>query len=371
MSVTTPTRTKPYKIFTELDEIASSYKSTSQEKVPGLKRSQYQVIRMCEFYSDSKYMGANLGNVRRIGRGTIDVPFYNIVNFRVALAKTATDLDIKDIQITADHPNYQVESMLLNREAYEWMKEAEFAKTLNTMGQTRPKYGGYLIKKVEKNGKLDISVVRWTNVYTGQNNILREPIVENHHMTPVELNDMADAWDKDTVRAVLKAHKAIKNEKRPNSIDVYEITGEFPKALYSDADGTKPEDIKEEDKYIYSLQRHFVADLDSKKYLLHCDELSGTMEDYYEYLTWEDNGYALGRGVIEDSEEAQVWTNDAVINESIAMQLAGRVGIKTNSKKLGNNILEHDHGKIYELEKDADINSFNLAPQLSASTRIR
>jgi len=57
-----------------------------------------------------------------------------------------------------------------------------------------------------------------------------------------------------------------------------------------------------------------------------------------------------------------VWTNEAVIEESLAMKLAGRVGLKTTSKKLGNNILAHDHGKIYELEDGKDINSFNLAP---------
>lgn len=349
-----------YKIFTELDEIETNYKHKGGlEKITGLKRSQYDVIKMCEYYSDSRYLGSYYNNEKFVGSngGKIAVPFYNIVNYRVTLAKTATDLDIKDIQIISDNPKHQVESMLLNREAYEWMKKDEFSKTLNQMGHTRPKYGGYLIKRTETKGKLNIDVVRWTNVWTDQNDILGGPIVELHPMSPVAIKKKGDVWE--NVDEVLKAHRAVKITDRASSIDVYEVTGELPISILKDSQG---EEATDDDKYNYSLQRYFVANLNGKKYLLHSEELSGEMTDYYEYLSWEENGYGLGRGIIEDCEEAQVWTNDAVINESIAMTLAGRVGIKTNSKKLGQNVLEHDHGKIYELEENKDINSFSLAP---------
>ncbi len=342
-----------YKIFQEIDDLKSAYEQDSLEKISGLTRSQYQVIRMCEFYTDSKYLGSYIGNKKTIGRGSIDVPFYNIVNYRVALAKTATDLDIKDIQIVSDNPEHQVESMLLNREAYEWMKTSEFSVTLNQMGTNRPKYGGYLVKKCYEDGELKIDVVRWTNVITDQNKILGGPIVETHHMSPVEVNSKKDIWD--NTKEVLKAFKGSKE----TCIDIFEVTGEFPLSIYNNAEDLEG---REDDEYTYSLQRYFVAKVGAKNFLLSCEELDGEMKDYYAYLSWEENGYGLGRGVIEDSEEAQVWTNDAVINEAIAMTLAGRVGLKTTSKKLGNNILEHDHGKIYELEEGKDINSFNLAP---------
>lgn len=347
--------TTQYKIFTELDEIDSRFHNIYQEKIEGLKRSQYQVIKMCEYYSDSRYLEANYGN--RLNKTGRPVPFSNIVNYRVALAKTATDLDIQNFTITADDPKHQVHSMLLNREAFEWMKTSGFALTLNQMGLARPKYGGYLLKKTEKEGELKIDVVRWTSVYTDQNDILGGPIVEKHYLSPVEINKKGDVWE--NTKEVLQAYKKIKSGDTAASIEVYEITGEFPKSIFKDALG---EEHTDEEEYEYSLQRYFIAELDEMKFLMYGEELTGTMEDYYAYLSWEENGYGLGRGVIEDSEEAQVWTNDAVINESIAMALAGRVGVKTNSKKLGNNILEHDHGKIYEIEDGKDINSFQLAP---------
>lgn len=73
-------------------------------------------------------------------------------------------------------------------------------------------------------------------------------------------------------------------------------------------------------------------------------------------------GRGLGRGVIEDAEEAQVWTNDAVKNEKNAMDLAGKVVLKTTSKKIGNNILEIDNGKIFELEDGKELEVLNLTP---------
>ena len=348
--------TYQYKIFAELEELTSNYEDKSLEKIEGLTRKQKDIIKMCEYYSDSKYMGANKGN--RLGGDGRPVPFQNIVNYRVALAKTATDLDIKDITIVSDNPDHQVHSMLLNREVYEWMKETNFSLTLNEMGYTRPKYGGYLIKRVLDEDDMRIEVVKWTNVITDQMDILNgSPIVEEHPMTPVMLKEKDGVWE--NVREVLKAYKDLDEQERELGIKVQEITGEMPMCVYKDATG---EEVTEEDEYTYSLQRYFVAEVGSEKFYMYGEELSGKLTDYYEYLTWEDNGFGLGRGVIEDSEEAQVWTNDAVINESIAMSLAGRVGIATDSKKLGNSVLEHDHGKIYELESGKSMTSINFQP---------
>lgn len=347
--------TNQYKIYGEIDEIQSNYEGGRSERIAGLYRSPFQIVKMCEYYSNSRYLSVYQDgqyNKDALGR---DKPFYNIVNFRVALAKTATDLDIKDIQIVSDNPKHDVKSMLLNREAYEWMKE-DFSLTLNKMGSTRPKYGGYLLKKTMEEGKLKIDVVDWTKVSTSVSDIMGNPIVEEHNLSPVQLKRKDGVWD--NVDDVLRANKKRKGiEKR--TITVYEAVGEFPKMYLNDFNG---KDSTAKDEFTFSLQRYFVADVDGEKFPLYSEELDGTMEDYYEYLSWEDQSLDLGRGVIEDSEEAQVWTNDAVMNEKNAMDLAGRVGIKTTSKRLGSNVLEHDHGKIYELEQGADINAFNLAP---------
>jgi hypothetical protein len=69
--------TNNYKIFSEIDYIKTSYQGSRLEKISGLYRSQYQVIKMCEYYSSSRYMGKT-GNKDPLGR---EKPFYNIVNY--------------------------------------------------------------------------------------------------------------------------------------------------------------------------------------------------------------------------------------------------------------------------------------------------
>ncbi len=348
--------TNTLKIYQELKDIESQYTSGNIDIIDGLTFSQFKVIKMCEFYSNSTYlkMGKKGRNTDPMGRPK---PFYNIVNYRVALAKTATDLDIKDIQIASDNPKYQVESMILNREAYEWMKTSGFSLTLNKMGSTRPKYGGYLVKKTEIDGKLNIDVVEWTKVWTDQADILGGAIVERHFLSPVEIKAKDKSWD--NVTDVLKAHKKMGDKKDPR-IEVREITGEFPVCVFKNANGQKETD---EDEFTFSLQKYFIAFIDGKDYLLYSDELGGKITDIYEYLSWEEMaGRGLGRGVIEDSEEAQIWTNDSVINEKNAMDLAGKVGIKTDDKKVGNNVLEHDNGKIYQIEQGKMLETISFTP---------
>ncbi len=353
-----------YKIFKTVKELKDNYRNSTIQIIDGLYFSQYKTIKMCEFYSNSRYLGSGVSDARfgiGIGANTNkdalgrDKPFYNIVNYRVMLAKTATDLDIKDIQIVSDDPKHQVQSMLLNKEAYEWMKATGFSLTLNQMGSSRPKYGGYLIKKSFVDKELKIDVVDWNKVETDQSDILGGPIVECHYMSPVELSKKSDSWE--NVNEVLEAFEKSREKNKTARIEVYEVHGEFPKCIYNDAEGVVD---KENDDYEYSLQRYYIANVLEKYYLMSCDEID---ELPYEYLAWESMpGRGLGKGVIEDSEEAQVWTNDSVINEKNAMDLAGKVFVKTTSKKIGNNILEMDNGKMFELEAGSDINSFNLVP---------
>lgn len=351
-----------YKIFGELETLKSSFETDQIQIIDGLYFKQWDIIRMCEFYSNSKYL---TGNVDTMGR---DKPFYNIVNYRVALAKTGTDLEIKDIQIQSDNPKHYTMSMFLNRESQKWMKdkEVQFEKILNEMGVTRPKYGGYMIKRSWEGKKLKIGVVQWKNLITDQVDILGGPIVEIHYMTPVEISKKKSAWY--NVTAVLKAFKKAQvglqgSKKVPlGKIPVYEIQGEFPVAMLKDAE--EDPNITDGDYYKYCLQKYFIAVVNDTKFLMYSEDRSGKkITDTYRYLAWEEMpGRGLGKGVIEDSEEAQVWTNDAVSNEKSAMDLAGKVAIKTTSKKLANNILEVDNGKIFQLDPNTDMGSINFSP---------
>lgn len=342
-----------YKIHNELEQIEDNYEKGTITIVDGLQFSHAETIKLCEFYSNSRYLDGQKDEKGRIK------PFYNIVNYRVTLAKVATDIDIKDIQISSDDPKHAVESMLLNKEAYKWMKAENFSLTLNKMGYKRPKYGGVLVKKFLDKKGLHIDVVDWRNVYVDPVDIMGNPIVECHYMTPVELKAKAGVWEDidDALEAIAKKGKKENNGEYTNRMEVYEIHGQFTKSCIADFKG---EDYSAEDDFEYSNQVYFVGKIAGKFFNFFGEEED---ESPYMYLPWEEmEGRSLGRGVIEDSTEAQVGTNDAVINEKNAMDLAGRVVGKTNAKKLSNNLMEVDNGKIFELGPGEDINILNLTP---------
>ena len=231
------------------------------------------------------------------------------------------------------------------------MKESNFAQTLNEMGETRARYGGVLVKKChEKGEEMKVEVVEWKNVVTDQVDILKGVIIEKHFMTPNELRKKKDIWSNTEEAIELYAKKGY--TRTDERIEVWEAHGEFPTDyLADDVDASEAKD--------FSQQIHFFAVKNSKQAHLYWAE---EKELPYKYLAWKRiAGVALGKGVVAEGKEAQAWTNDAVQKKQAAMELSGKVILKTNSKKIGNNVMtDLDNGSIVVLEDNKDLNVINL-----------
>ena len=333
-----------YKIFKYTDNLIDAYKE-STERVSGLIRNPKDILRTIEFYTNSQYMS---GNKDALGR---EKPFYNVCNYRVTVAKTATDLDVKDIRFEPDSLKFSTKTMLINKELYKYLKETNFSLTLNEIGITRPKYGGVLVKKNKVGGKLDIGVVDWTNVEFDPSDILGGAIIETFYLQPSELAGKED-WE--NVQEVLEAHyKATKD--KPAKIEIKEISGEFPDSMYPDNENNN--EYKDTGKY--ERMCFYIACIGKKKYMLYYEY---EKDIRYKYLPWEAVGTGLGRGVVEDGFESQVWQNDAMISMKNAMELSGKVVLATDSNKVsGNAITGVDNGHIFQLEPGRSVTSLNLS----------
>lgn len=332
---------KEAKLLTK--QLVKSYEEDKIEIVEGLLYSQYETLRRIEFYWNSKYTSGQTDELGRVK------PFYNISKFRVNVATRATDLDIKDVKVTSDDPDDRVRSLVFNKEIYNWMKGVNFGRTLNIAGQTRAKYGGVLVKKVEKDGDLDIQVVEWKNVITDQVDIIGGTIIEKHYMSPVELANKRDVWS--NVEEAIKKCSG-KDENKTNKIVVYEVHGEFPE--------TYSPDYENGDPYTFRKMMFILAGNEANIPLYYEEE----KELPYKYLAWDKiSGRGLGAGIVEDGFEAQQWTNDAIIAEKNVMDLSGKIFIKTNSENLGSNIhTDADSGQIFQLEDGEDANVLQLMP---------
>jgi len=334
-----------YKIFTHLDDIIDSYKEPVK-RIDGLLRDPKDIIRTVEFYTNNEFLS---GSRDELGR---EKPFYNVVNYRVTTAKTNTDLDVKDIKYEPDSLKDSVPAMLINHELYKYLKESNFSLTLNEMGITRPKYGGVLVKKYKEANELHIEVVDWVNVDFDPADVMGGAIIETFYLQPSELAEKADVWD--NVDEVLKAHNKL-NKNKPAKIEVKQVSGEFPESFYPDNENNQ--EYKDNGKY--ARMCFYIACVGKKKYLLYYEY---SKETEYKYLPWEAIGKGLGRGVVEDGFNSQVWINDAMISMKNAMELSGKVILSTDSQKVsGNAITGVNNGHIFELEPGRSITSLNLS----------
>lgn len=333
-------------ILKEIKNIKDNYEGGSITIVDGLDFSQYQLLRQIEFYSNSKY----LDDAEYEGWK----PFYNIVNFRVNVAIRATDQDTKDINVYTENPEYYVRSMIFNREVKNWMRESYFSRTLNDITETRVRYGGAYVKRVIKNGKLSIEVPRWKNLITDPVDP-KGTIIEKHYMTPIQLDEKRGVWDNleenwDNVEKVLKKQYG-KNATNSDRVCVYEVEGIFPNELL------------EEDKEGYSLQKHFILGNSDGEMVatLHSEEKK---ESDYKYVAYDEvPGRALGRGVVEDGLEAQIATNDMILAEKDIMDISKMTLFFTDSKILQNNALQDtETGDIIKIDRGDQIGVLNTVP---------
>lgn len=345
-------------IFVELNRQNENYNNGFITLIDGLTFSQWQTLKKIEFYSNSKYL---TGDKDELGR---DKPFYNIVNYRVNVAVRATDIDVKDIKIISDNPNFAEYAFLYNHEAYEWMKQSDFSLFLNQFGQTRARYGGVLVKKCQykepgEQEELEIEVVPWKNVITDPVDICNGVITEKHYMLPNELAEKRDVWE-NIDKALKLGTKMEKNlqkgvaQTQTNRIPVYEITGVFNETF-------DPEIGEGGDETVFKLMRFVVAGDAGNQVLLFKEDLE---ESPYKYLSWENvPGRGLGRGVVEEGFEAQRWTNDAVIGETNAMTLSGKVVMVTDSEDVGNNaITDLVNGSVIKVKRGETVQSLSLLP---------
>lgn len=320
-----------------MDELVEGYPQDDREIVDGLFYNAYDTFKTIEYYTSSKYLG---GQTDSLGR---DKPFRNIVNFRVNTAVKATEFDTKDIQLVTDEDGDYVATMLLSRELHDWMKDQNMAKTINDMIYIRPKYGELCVKKIEKDGELKLKICDWRKLIVDPSDPDDGITIEQHTFQPHQL--LKKNWD--YVEDIVREYEEGKNVEggEEDGIIVYEAVGYF-----------KVSDVAESDDDSYKLYKVITC----KGHLLYSKEIDSIP---YKFLSWENVNGRLGRGVVEDGFEAQIWTNDAVIKERDVTEIASRVFFKTTDDKLEDNaLIGIDNGSIIHLQDGKDFSLVNALP---------
>ena len=294
--------------------------------------NQYDTLNQIVAYTDSHYTSGQIDERNR------RKPFFNISNRILHKQRTAEDIDTKDINLTTQRPDHYAKSMLMSVANKKWMKLTNFPLTLNKMTETRGRFGGLLVKKVIKDGMVTIEVADLSQLITDPVDIASGTKIDPQKYNASELIDMKKSgwYNIDEAIALNEMDDSTDNT---DYIDVYIIDGVLPRT-YKDENAEKNE---------YSHQMHVITlsttlddngDEKTEGITLYCSE---TKENVYKYLPYENvSGRSLGRGMVEQSFEAQMSINEIIINEKNTMDVTGKAlaTVQGGSGIKGSNILD-------------------------------
>lgn len=325
----------------KLDDHASAYENGTVTIADNIDFSTRDTVRQVIHYSLSKYMG---GQVDEYGRR---MPFQNIGNFIVDLEWRAKNIDRKHIRGVAKDGDW-LYSLVVNKELQQLLFEMNFGKVIDDYQRKKTEFGAVLMKKTETGGNLVIEPVQWNNLIVDQHDILGGIKIEKNFLSLLDLEKKANLWTYESENDLSAFIQQLKKRKEGRG-EVWDVEGEFTEA---EVMGEGSEELG-----IWNL---IIGIAGNKKYPLFAKKLK---ESRYKYdMRKAVEGRDFGVGVWEEMFEPQIWINEAVISEKEAMDIAGKVIIRTSKKNIPAALLLRN-GEMLEMSNEDKFEPVSLSPQ--------
>ena len=301
--------------------------------------SMYEVVNTIDAYMNSVHIS---GPSDALGR---EKPFFNIVVAARNIWYRATDIDRKDIRLKVTKSSDVILTLVANILLRQWMKKANFGQVLNDWGRTLATYGSAVLKFVEKDGELIVSVIPWNRLVPDPIDFENNLIIEVLEYTPAQLRKnkaynqemVAQLLDNTSLRTDL--NNQTKDSKK-GYIKVYEVHGELEKSYLTD---------NESDDDIYVQQMHAITfvkgdyDRSTKSYNYDDYTLYSGPEKKNPYLKTDlisEDGKTLAIGAVQNLFQAQWMVNHSVKIEKDVLDMASLLILQTADKNLvGTNVL--------------------------------
>lgn len=215
----------------------------------------YEDINKIYAYLNSKHIS---GETDSMGR---EKPFFNIVNAARNIYYRATDIDRKNIEVTATKSSDMVPALMATIQLQEWMDRENFGAFLNDWGLDLAGFNSQVVKFVEKGDRLYPMVVPWSRLIVDQVNFDKNPKIEILEVTEAELYQR-EGYDKEMVERLCDARRARELsdgtpiDQKDNYVKLYEVHGNLPLSYITG---------KEEDENTYVQQMHVLSFVESKQ----------------------------------------------------------------------------------------------------------
>lgn len=304
-----------------------------------------------------------------------DTPVKNITRPILNLQMRAEDIDVKDIVLYVDDPDYYHLSFLVKKYHDDvFVVENDIDEFIDEVKESKVVYGGGLAKKMNR-AKPEVIPLE-SIAFCDQSNMLGAPICFKHNYNPDELKmKEEDGWGKESNGAnitidelitlaeyskVLDKQTGLPIPSTTKSVEVYEVHGTLPNAYLNDS--------HEFNKFTYQIQIvAFYQKSDGKRQgctLFRMKQKEGNLK-----LLLRDKIYsrALGYGGAEELFEPQVWTNYSVIRQKDLLDATSKVIIKTTDPTLAakhpTGLKELDNLEIIEVQQGSELAQVDTTPR--------
>lgn len=356
-------------IFSYVEAEKSFYETQTIPLIEGDDFSQYQLIRAINFARRSRYIDDNASD-DIIG----DFPYENISKYRIRLEARSTDFDIKHIEVAPvdSSDEARVAALVASKALHKKLRDIKFGTFLNRYADTRPEYGGVIVKKTRDG----VHVVPWENVITDMSDILGGVIIERHFMRPSQIKKQTN-WKNvdeairsatsDTISKDLKDSSADEAETLARFIEVYEVHGELPVAMLKMA---RKEDYTEADLTTFvtcSIIYNPTGQDKDGEYtgiIFKAEEIAEADFPYKYDCRHPITGRGLGEGIPEELSEHQRWHNYYKTEQARAMAIGGKVLFVTDDAKVTDSVYDEgiEHGTILKVGENRMFQQLNTIP---------
>ena len=337
----------PQNIFAQTRQEVYDFINNDIKIVDGYSFNQYQTIKKCHLYYNSRFV---TGDLDSNGRKKI---FLNVVKAPCKVSSRFLNFDTKNIRLISNTRNSEMATFLLEYELKNWMKKNKVAITLNKIAELSPKYGSSVIKKTKKGA--DIVDLRRLVLDPTVDTITNSRfVILEHNLTPSQLKEkQKNGWEnveevisKFYVNTAPEPYIKDGTLNQVNStpvIKIYERYGEVPKSWL---DGSEP---KENEEMVRAL--FIVAGVNN--YGLGEDGKTVTREDgvvlfrskwfgdwpFRDFHYDKTEGRWLGIGVIEDLFQIQERTNELANEKRDSMTISNKHIFQTQDKTIVKNLI--------------------------------
>lgn len=327
-------------IFSQIRKENSDFFDRFISPVPGHSFNQYETIKLCHLYHNSKFEDAT----PYLNRDKI---FFNIVNPPCEVATKMLNVNTKNIRLWPLNQPSHFATYLLEKELKEWLKTSEFSKVLNQIAIEAPIYGSVVLHKT-KDGAEVVDIRRLINDQSVESIDKSRFITTIHYMTPTELR--ATGWDNVDVAIERFSNKEAQKPFEDSSgdlnfqestpyIKVFKRYGEVPESWLNGGDSQKMI------KTVYICAG--VDDLEKNDEGKTIGELGVVLFKskwnkewpYRDFHYTRSKGRWLGVGVIEMLLDVQMRINELKNQRRISMELSTLHLFQTPDTTIVKNVL--------------------------------